>query len=112
MKISYRQDGEITIAEIEGHLDTMTSTDAEISLMEAVDNGASNLLIDFQKLEFISSAGLRTLLGLAKRQKKDGGKLHLAGMNDIVREVLVISGFDTIIESSSTVDEALDRMRD
>lgn len=111
MNISYRNDDDIVIAEIEGNLDTVSSPEAEASLSKAIDEGARKLLISFEKMEFISSSGLRILLGLAKRQSKGGGELHLSNMNATVKEVFTISGFDTIIQSSDTVDEALAALR-
>ncbi len=110
MEITYRQDRDVTIALVTGNLDTVTATDAEVSFNHAIEEGASKLLIDFSELDFITSAGLRTLLGLAKRQRSEGGALHLANMNETVQEIFKISGFDTIIESSDTVDDAMSRL--
>lgn len=107
MKIDFHNEREVVIAEFEGSLDTTTSPEAEVELNKVVDDGAKKLIIDFGKLDFISSSGLRILLGLAKRQMKDGGELRLAGMNDTVREVFAISGFDTIIKSVDTVADAM-----
>ena len=110
MDIRMNRDRDVTIAEIIGNLDTLTAIEAEASLNRAIDEGAGKLLIDFSHLDFITSAGLRTLLGLAKRQRSEGGTLHLANMNETVREIFSISGFDTIIESSPTVEDALGRI--
>ncbi len=110
MNITFREAGDITVAEIIGSLDTSTSAQAESLILEMIDNGARKLLIDFEQLDFISSAGLRILLGIAKRLTREEGLLRLANMNDTVKEVFSISGFDSIIQSSSTTAEALQAM--
>lgn len=104
MNISYRQDDQVVIAELEGSLDTNTSQEAENSLNNVIDEGAKNLLIDLERTAYISSAGLRVLLGLAKRQMKSGGKLHIVAMNSTIKEIFLISGFDGLIQSSDTIE--------
>jgi len=111
MNINYHQDGNVVVAEMEGSLDTATSETAGTSLNQAIDDGANLLLLDLEKVDFISSAGLRILLGLAKRQMKSAGKLHLVAMNDTVQEVFTISGFDGIIGCSPVLEQGLDAIR-
>ena len=58
--------------------------------------GAKNVVIDFEKVEYISSAGLRVLLSTEKTMKGQG-KLTLVHVNDVVMEVLNITGFVDIL---------------
>ena len=69
--------------------------------------GAAKLVIDFSSLDYISSAGLRVLLGTAKRLSQAKGALRLFGLNETVREVFEISGFATILTVVDTEANAL-----
>ena len=84
----------LTIA-LEGRLDTTTAPDLEQALKESMD-GANELTMDFGKLDYISSAGLRVLLSAHKTMmKKDGMKVVNA--NEMVKEVFEVTGFADIL---------------
>ena len=72
-----------------------------------IENGAQKVLVDFEKLEYISSAGLRVLLGAAKQLNHSGGELRLSGLNETVQEIFDMSGFSQILAVFKTSDEAL-----
>ncbi len=98
----------VTIAEFEGNLDTNTAPGAEERLGELIGKGVTKILVDFTKLEYISSAGLRVLLVTTKRLGGTGGSMRICGLNETVEEVFEISGFSTIFSVFGTRDEALD----
>jgi len=97
----------VTIVKIEGRLDTHTSSEAEEELDRIVESGARKLLIDFAELEYISSAGLRVLLGTAKKLSTEQGEMRMCNMNDMVEEVFEVSGFSTIFKVFPTDSEAM-----
>ncbi len=66
MEIVEKEQGAVSIVAIEGSLDTATSAEADSLLSAKIDQGARKILIDFEKLDYISSAGLRILLVTAK----------------------------------------------
>ena len=107
MKMDVRDSNDIKILAFEGNLDTNTSPDAEAKLNELIDNGSHKLLINFGKLNFISSAGLRVLLATAKKLKGTGGNLQICELNSTVQEVFDISGFGTILNVSKSEEDAL-----
>ena len=107
MKIEVRESNDVKILEFEGNLDSNTSPDAEAKLNELIDNGSQKLLVNFGKLNFISSAGLRVLLATAKKLKGTGGNLQICNLNPTVQEVFDISGFGSILRVASTEEEAL-----
>ena len=76
---------------LEGRLDTTTSPDLEEALAASLD-GVSELVFDFTKLDYLSSAGLRVLLSAQKRMNKQGS-MKLVHVNDAVKEVFEITGF-------------------
>lgn len=90
--------GEVTVARIEGKLDTQTSTEAQEILRSLIDEGAKKVLIDFEGVAYISSAGLRVLLATAKQLKSAGGDLRISSLNDVAKEVFEISGFIDILK--------------
>lgn len=76
-----------------GRVDTTTSGALEEALRRAVDDGARDLLVDLAGVEYVSSAGLRVFLVLAKRLRDLRGRLVLCGMGEPVRQVFDLAGF-------------------
>jgi anti-anti-sigma factor len=109
MKLETTTIDTVTVVEMEGNLDTNTSVEAQDSINALIDEGATKLLTDFTKVDFVSSAGLRVLLATAKRLGGSGGSLRICGLNEAVNEVFEISGFSTILEVHPTRDDALQR---
>ena len=95
--ISTEQQNEVTIVAAGGRLDVMGAPELETSCKKLIAEGAKQLLLDMASVEYISSAGLRTLLVLAKAMKIADGTLVLCNLTSAVREVMEISGFDTIL---------------
>jgi anti-anti-sigma factor len=106
MQISTRTSNDVHIVAIAGSLDSGTSPEAQKSL-DAVLASAKKLVLDFSELDYISSAGLRVLLGVAKKLRASGGKLGMFGLNQSVREVFDISGFSSILPIHQSEAEAL-----
>lgn len=107
MKIETRESQDIQIVAFEGNLDTNTSPEAESKINELIDAGKQKLLVNFEQLNFISSAGLRVLLATVKKLNASGGELRICSLNPTVQEVFDISGFVTILSVKSTEEEAL-----
>ena len=89
-----RNDNEITIA-VAGRLDTITAPALEKSIGEYID-GIKTLVLDFKGLEYISSAGLRVLLGAQKKIAKSG-VMKLINVCEEVMEVLEMTGFADVL---------------
>ena len=80
---------------LEGRLDTVTSPSLEAELKDSLD-GISELAMDFEKLEYISSAGLRVLLAAQKEMNKRG-VMKLAHVNETIMEIFEVTGFSDIL---------------
>ena len=89
-----RQDNGITVA-IEGRLDTVTAPVLEKTITENIE-GIETLVLDMKGLEYISSAGLRVLLGAQKKMQKCGS-MKLTGVCEAVMEILEMTGFADIL---------------
>jgi len=96
MQIHETQKGNSVVVSVEGRLDSSNSGDLEKRLLDLLDKGKYDMIVDFSRLDYISSAGLRVLLMAAKRTKAAGGQVALAALNDNVREVFDISGFTSL----------------
>jgi len=107
MNISTRTQGEVTIVGFAGNLDSNTSPEAQQAIDGILAGGGKKVVVDFSALDYISSAGLRVLLGAAKKLGGGGGALRLFGLNETVREVFQISGFSTILTVVATEEDAL-----
>ena len=109
MQIPTRTSNDIHIVAVSGSLDSTTAPDAQKSL-DGVVAGAKKVVLDFSQLDYISSAGLRILLGAAKQLRAKGGTLGMFGLNQSVREVFDISGFSSILPVYPSEPEALGAM--
>lgn len=107
MEVTERRDGEVTVLELVGKLDSNTAKGFEERLMGLIDKGNSRLVLDFGRLDYISSAGLRVLLMAAKRLKAASGRMALCGMSEHIREVFEISGFSSIFAIHGTQQESV-----
>ena len=87
-------DTKLTVA-LEGRLDTTTAPELEQSLQESISD-ASELVMDFEKLEYISSAGLRVLLSAQKIMNRQGN-MKVIHVNETVMEILEVTGFVDIL---------------
>ena len=95
MTITKQQNGSTLNLALEGRLDTMTSPELEKELSASM-SGAESLVLDFGKLEYISSAGLRVLLSAHKVMAQKGG-MKVIRANEIVMEVFEVTGFADIL---------------
>ncbi len=95
MIITKTADGsELTVA-LEGRLDTNTSPELETALKASLD-GVTALTLDFEKLEYISSAGLRVLLSAQKTMDRQG-TMKVTHVADIILEIFDVTGFTDIL---------------
>lgn len=107
MDITHRTENEITIVNVTGKLDTTTSATFDSYLRDTAGPGASHCVLVFDKLDYISSAGLRSVLMAAKLFGAKKGKLVLSGLSGAVKDVFALSGFDRVVRIDATEADAL-----
>ena len=95
MNIQQEKNGNALTIALEGRLDTMTAPELEAALNDAL-NGVEELTFDFEKLEYISSAGLRVLLAAQKTMNRQGS-MKVKNVNEIVMEIFDVTGFADIL---------------
>jgi anti-sigma B factor antagonist len=97
MTINKTKNGDTTTLALSGRLDSITSDQLSDELGQVFMAGATNLVLDFHSLDYISSAGLRVIIMMQKKVSALGTKMELTGMNETVREVFDITGFSQIL---------------
>ena len=109
MEIIEKRLNEIVIFKLNGNLNSNTSPELEDKIFEAIKNESKNMILDFEDLDYISSAGLRVIMKTAKNLKQSEGMIVLCSMQDYVKEVFEIAGFDAYLSIASTMDDALNQ---
>jgi anti-anti-sigma factor len=107
MEIKEEKRGEVKIIGLRGRLDVETSPSVEKRLMNVMDQGERRLVFDFSELTYISSSGMRVLIGVARNLHQTNGKVALAALSDYVHEIIKIAGFTNIFSIYPTCDEAV-----
>lgn len=95
LNINKKTEGTNTCLALEGRLDTITAPELEKELKNSVD-GVTELVMDFEKLEYISSAGLRVLLSAQKIMNKQGS-MKLLNVSESIMEIFEVTGFSDIL---------------
>lgn len=111
MKTEVTQDNNSTIVAVTGTVDALTAPDLAKVLTNQIAEGHVNLVVDLISVEFMSSAGLRTLLGGVKESRSNGGDLRIASTNPGIDKVLKMSGFHNIAKVYSSQSEAVSSFR-
>jgi anti-anti-sigma factor len=100
---------EITVISLEGSLDTHTFNDFNEKIMDCIKNGNTKIILDFEKLKFISSAGLGTLVGLCDEveENDDEGFIKIYGLSQEIEDIFDMMGFVELIENFKNLDEVV-----
>ena len=97
MNIIKEYDDKELVLAVEGRVDTITSQDLEKEINDEFGN-FNSLILDFSALEYISSAGLRVLIGTQKKLKSEDIPMVIKNVNDAIKEIFRMSGFDKILK--------------
>jgi len=109
MDIIEKRENNIDIFKINGDLNSNTSPQLEEKVFSAINSGSNEMIIDFADLDYISSAGLRVIVKTAKNLKRSEGTVVLCSMQDYVKEVFEVAGFDAFLNIVSTMDDAMNQ---
>ena len=96
MNITVTKEADSTTLRFDGRLDTSTSPKLEEELVNVLKD-AKEVIFDFEKLEYLSSAGLRLILSTHKKLKAAGGALTVANVNEVIKNVFDLTGFSDIL---------------
>ena len=107
MEITQRVEGDVTVVVPEGRIDTMAAEQLDETLQAVVAGGSHRVVVDMSKVEYISSAGLRSLAAVLVRCREEGGDMRLAALNERVTRVFKIIGFDLLMSVADTPEAAV-----
>ena len=107
LEIKTKEINEVVVVGLVGNLDTNTAPDAETEINSWLEKGAKKMVINLEETKYVSSAGLRIFLATAKKMTASDGAVKLCCPNEVVQEILDISGFSTILDVKSTEEDAL-----
>ncbi|MEI6353596.1 MAG: anti-sigma factor antagonist [Methylococcus sp.] len=107
LSISTEKKGNALVLTLNGRLDANSAKELEAEALVWIEGGDHQHVLDFSGVNFISSAGLRAILLIAKRLEPIGGKVKLCGLNATLMDVFEISGFSKLFVIVPTVAEAI-----
>lgn len=107
MQIETEKEKNAIVISVKGKVDAVTAPEFEKALANLIAQGENTLLLNLTGLEYISSAGLRSILATAKQLKTKNGKILFSGLKGPVKDVFNISGFGTIFKIFETKEDAL-----
>ncbi len=106
MNISHSRLGKALVVEISGRIDAAQAPLFETHCDKWISEGERAIIFDFEDLEYLSSAGLRGILGLAKRMKPLGGRIVISGARGPAKEIFEIAGFAQLFPMVNTLEDA------
>jgi anti-sigma B factor antagonist len=106
MEINVKSNGQVTVVEIAGDIDSNTAPQAQERVLPLVQPG-SKILLDMSGVEYMSSAGLRMLLSMYRQISRGDGGIVLVGLSEEIKDTMSVTGFLNFFVNCDTVDEGL-----
>lgn len=107
METDIKQENDITTISVKGSVDALTAAELTKTISKQIEEDNVNLIIDLTGLDFMSSAGLRSLLGAVKESRSHGGDLRIVSTNTGIDKVLKMSGFHNIAKVFTSQADAV-----
>ncbi len=109
---SVKDQGKISIVNLNGFLDAHTASTLENTFSSLVDNNKFNIVVNFKDLSYISSAGLGVFMAFIEKVRENGGDIKLSTMTDKVFNIFDLLGFPLLYEIFNTEDEAIKKFEE
>ncbi len=107
MEIQTRKEKAAVVVSVKGRMDAVTAPEFDKNMIDLISKGEKTFVINLGELDYISSAGLRSILALAKKLKEREGKILFVGLRGPVEEVFKISGFPSMFKVFDSEESAL-----
>ncbi|MCL6473376.1 MAG: STAS domain-containing protein [Firmicutes bacterium] len=111
LKIESKEVNGIGIIVLEGEVDVYTAPKLKSRLIDLVDEGKYNIIIDLQKVEFMDSSGLGVLVGGLKRVKSHQGSISLVCTQENILKIFRITGLVKVFPIFATEEEAINSLK-
>ena len=108
-EVSKSENGDVSILYIKGYLDAHTAPDLETEFQKLVDAKKYNIIVNFQDLSYISSAGLGVFMGFIEDIRKNSGDIKLTDMKPKIYRVFDLLGFPTLYDILDEEATALEK---
>ena len=102
MEITITDMNRVTLFKIDGRIDSSNAGQLGDALNDRISEGTLYIVVDLEKVDYMSSGGLRELVAALKHVKKDGGDLRLCSPSQRVKEVLELAGLDSLFQVFDT----------
>lgn len=110
MKLDVTEEQGVTIVRGSEKLDAMTSPNFQDSINKVLEENVSRLIVDLSDVPFVSSAGLRVFVVMAKRLKGQG-ELAVTGLSENIKEVFQLAGFDRLMSLCPDIETAKQQLK-
>ena len=100
-----------SLLKVSGHLDAHTAPDLEEGLRRLLEKGQNQIVVDFEDLDYISSAGLGVFMGIIEEVRSGGGDIKLASMSDQIYSIFELLGFPLFYDIAEDVKGAIDKFK-
>ena len=110
MRIKWENTGDVAVARIEGRIDSVNTAEFQRVLESGLDPTAKTVVIDFEKVAFMSSSGLRVVLMLAKQLRRRGAQAAVCSLPGPIREIFAVTGFDRVVPTHGSETQAIDAL--
>lgn len=107
MEIKSKKEQDVRIMSLKGRMDAVSAPEFDKALGEFIAEREKKFIVDMEEVDYISSAGLRSILAANKSMKTSAGRLCLVNLQNTVKEVFHISGFSSIISIYDSIESAL-----
>ena len=107
MRITQRWEGDVTVFMPDGRIDSEAAAYMDETLQAALSAGKHNMVVDMSGVDYISSAGFRSLAAALVKSREEGGDLKLAALNPRVTRVFAMIGFDVLVSIHDTPEAAI-----
>jgi anti-sigma B factor antagonist len=98
MEISSKPLKRVEVISVSGRVDSSTAPEFDQALKNALDSGRHHIVLDLEKVDYMSSAGLRAMVAALKTARRHNGDLRIANPSSRVTEVLQLAGLTSIFE--------------
>jgi len=102
-------EGDFAVIHLEGAVDAHTAPQFEEAVQKVIDEGQNKIVVDCEKLSYISSAGLGVFMGFVEELREAGGDIKICGLTEKVKQPFEILGFETLFHFCPDVVQAKEK---
>ena len=110
MDINYVKEGEITIVTVNGRLDANTAPVADKTIKKILKRDCLRMIFDFSTMDYLSSGGLKVILGATKELRRKDGQIVLCSLSKFVKEIFEVSGLNSLIPITESLESGIEQM--